>query len=210
MPVAGNWREPHKPQVLSKDPAWETRAQITPLVNELIKRRPHGRCGIFAITAARRGDGATFVAKLVARELARKHKMEALVLGLADLSRPAEYSGQSQTYEEISPGVWASSADQPFRPSQLSQETILRRLSELKNWPGGVVLVDCLPPGENAAANSVFSRVDGTVVVVAAGDTTRQDVVRAGTLLKRANAKVIGMILNKRTYAIPQSVRRFL
>ncbi len=182
-----------------------TRAQLAPLLAELTRRRPAGRCGLFAFTGIHRGDGVTFVARLAARELARKNRTESLVISVDQLGRLPDQPGD--TFEEISPGVWA-----PFRQSSgaaISPEVLLRRISDLKNWPGGMVLIDCPPVSESQPANSVFSRVDGTVVVVAAGETTRQDLAQAGARLKRANAKVLGMILNKRKYAIPPSVRRY-
>lgn len=187
----------------------QSRGQIAPLLAELIRRRPNGRCGLFAFTAVRSGDGTTFVTRLAARELARKHHVECLVVTVDQLSRLPDHSTDRDTFHEVQPGVWAP-VESDYRGPRVPDEVVIKRIGDLKNWPGGMVLIDCPPPdGSISAATSLYSRVDGTVVIVAANSTTRQDVSRAGALLKRGNAKVLGTILNRRTYAIPPSVRRY-
>ncbi len=188
------------------------RAQIGPLLAELVRRRPNGRGALYAFAGTQHGDGTTFVTRLVARELARKHRVECLVITLDQVGALPEYPGEADgdSFYEAIPGVWT-----PLGPERtgraVTPDVLMRRLSRLKQWPGGMVLIDCPPPDvANCAAPSVFGRVDGTVVVVAAGSTTRQEIDRAGRLLKRGEAKVLGMVLNRRKYAIPRPFRRYL
>ena len=45
--------------------------------------------------------------------------------------------------------------------------------------------------------------MDGVVIVAAAGQTRRDEIRRAGRVVEMAQGKVLGYVLNKRKYPVP-------
>ena len=67
------------------------------------------------------------------------------------------------------------------------------------------------PPVPHFAEFRVLSRmVDGTVLVVHSGETRREAALRAKQQLEDAGAKILGVILNKRRYYIPEWIYKRL
>ena len=67
------------------------------------------------------------------------------------------------------------------------------------------------PPVLHFAESRVLSRmVDGTVLVIHSGGTRREVAMRAKQQLEDAGAKILGVILNKRRYYIPEWIYRRL
>ena len=52
--------------------------------------------------------------------------------------------------------------------------------------------------------------IDGVILVVAAGQTRRDQIEQARKLLESSACEVIGLVLNKRTYPIPGFISRIL
>lgn len=71
------------------------------------------------------------------------------------------------------------------------------------------VLVDCPPAFESSDAQAVGSRVDG-LVVVAEANRLRYEVLQAYIQEMAEQARLVGCVLNKREYVIPDFLYRFL
>ena len=72
------------------------------------------------------------------------------------------------------------------------------------------ILIDAPPLNEYAEA-SLFGRMaDGLVLVLEAHDTRRESAQKAKEMLDAAGVPVLGAVLNKRTYPIPESLYRRL
>ena len=72
------------------------------------------------------------------------------------------------------------------------------------------ILIDAPPLNEYAEA-SLFGRMaDGLVLVLEAHDTRRETAQKAKEMLDAGGVPVLGAVLNKRTYPIPESLYRRL
>jgi hypothetical protein len=85
-------------------------------------------------------------------------------------------------------------ADPQFR------EDCLRTLSKFFDY----ILLDCAAISTCAAVVGIAPLVDGVVLVVQAGRTKRPQIKFAQEFLHLANAKILGYVLNKREYPIPE------
>lgn len=184
---------------------------LGPLLDLMARNRQSSKAGIYAFTSARTGDGVSFVVVEVAQELARLYQTDVLILTAAELMRffNVPLQRDARMFSEWSPRVWrpyeAALARDPIPQDQI--ELILNRL---RSWTGGYVLVDCPSIEEGGFTLPVASRTDGVLLTVAAGQTDKHGLEAAGRTLRNAQAPVLGLILNKRTYAIPESVYRWI
>jgi capsular exopolysaccharide synthesis family protein len=68
------------------------------------------------------------------------------------------------------------------------------------------ILIDCPPVNTCPEATLLASHSDGTVLVVQAGETRREVVLEARQRLAQAKVNLLGVVLNKRKYYIPNFV----
>jgi Mrp family chromosome partitioning ATPase len=80
------------------------------------------------------------------------------------------------------------------------REACLRTLGKFFHY----ILLDCSSISTCAAAVGIAPLVDGVVLVVQAGRTSRRQIKFAQEFLHLANAKILGYVLNKREYPIPE------
>jgi Mrp family chromosome partitioning ATPase len=184
---------------------------VTPLsglAEELLFRRQRGRSTLIVFTSARARAGVTYVTARAAGEIARQRGLDSLVITMDEASRLPEQPEESaqDTFVESEPHVWMPS-QQALESAPIGAEAVEQRIRELRNWPGAFVLLDC-PPLGSGIPEPFLSMADGVVVVVAAGETSKRDLAGAAETLNAAGAPVVGMILNKRTYAIPKAIFR--
>jgi capsular exopolysaccharide synthesis family protein len=71
-------------------------------------------------------------------------------------------------------------------------------------------IVDSAPSSKFADPQSICSLVDGVVLVIEAGKTRRQVALKAKEELENAGANILGIILNKRKYYIPEWIYKRL
>jgi non-specific protein-tyrosine kinase len=72
----------------------------------------------------------------------------------------------------------------------------MRRVIDTLASSAELVLFDSAPVGFVADAAVLASRVDGVILVVSAGKTRREIANRAKGILEKANARVLGVVLN--------------
>jgi capsular exopolysaccharide synthesis family protein len=72
------------------------------------------------------------------------------------------------------------------------------------------VLLDSAPIAKFADSQTICSLADGVVLVIEAGKTRSQQALRAKKELEDAGGKLLGVILNKRKYYIPEWIYRRL
>ena len=68
------------------------------------------------------------------------------------------------------------------------------------------ILIDCPPVNTCPEAILLASHSDGTVLVVQAGETRREVVLEAQQRMAQAKVNLLGVVLNKRKYFIPNFV----
>ena len=72
------------------------------------------------------------------------------------------------------------------------------------------ILIDCRSLKLSSEAAVLGSSVDGVAVVVAAGQTRRDEIMNAQRTIEQAGGKFLGFVLNKRRYPVPEWLYRRL
>jgi Mrp family chromosome partitioning ATPase len=91
----------------------------------------------------------------------------------------------------------------------LNSSLIGRRIGELKSSFDFVIL-DSAPIGESSDAFALCQFTDGLVLVLEAGKTRRETALVAASNLRAAGIPILGGVLNKRTFPIPESIYKRL
>jgi Mrp family chromosome partitioning ATPase len=100
----------------------------------------------------------------------------------------------------LSSGVLASDS-----ANLLSTDRLKARFAELRQ-EFDFVLIDAPPLTRYADAIALGQLSDGFVLVLEANSTRREAAVQVSDTLRAANVKVLGAVLNKRTFPIPESL----
>jgi capsular exopolysaccharide synthesis family protein len=93
--------------------------------------------------------------------------------------------------------------------SLLSSDRLRSRILELRS-EFDHVLIDTPPIGHYADATLLGQLADGVVLVVEANSTRRETTRRAKENLEAASVRLLGAVLNKRTFPIPEFLYRRL
>ena len=104
----------------------------------------------------------------------------------------------------VPPGSPAVEAQRLFASDQLRS-----RMGELKE-EFDYVLIDAPPVSSYADAVLLGQMVDGVVLVVEANSTRRETARKAKETFEGAGVKLLGAILNNRTFPIPEALYRKL
>jgi hypothetical protein len=188
-----------------------------PLLHTLIQARqgrPDG--GVFVFTSVSRGEGVSYVVEAAARELSRRTSERILLATQRSLSGLApthfhELLGHTFYGAQEDPAasqVWRLSeicGDREVLPPKAHTHSI----ELLRRW-FGFVLVECPPLRELTPSFQVAKVSDGALLVVAAGETKRDQIVQAQKLLEVLSCDVLGVVLNKRTHAVPKFIHKHL
>lgn len=100
-------------------------------------------------------------------------------------------------------------ADTAESPSMLNSETMKARVAELRK-EFDFVLIDSPPLNTYADGVAVGQLADGLVLVLEANATRREAAVKVTENLRSAQIKILGAVLNKRTFPIPESLYHLL
>jgi Mrp family chromosome partitioning ATPase len=188
------------------DPSFQ--GSYLPLIQKLVHARQEARNGrLFAFTSACGGEGVSYVVEAIAWEIARQTEEEVLIATAS--SMPGLLSAD---FRDASNGFGGTKVWRVYEtPSKcLAPPKIPCELTELLRRRFGYVLIDCPALGASASALSVARACDGVLLVVAAGQTTRDRIEQAQQSLQAASCPLLGLILNKRTYPVPGFLSRHL
>ncbi len=107
--------------------------------------------------------------------------------------------------------LWLASFRQPEGGWQTpgSLDRLRSRLSEMRK-DFTVILIDAPPINTYADAALLGSMADGVVMILQANQTRREAAERAKEILDAAGVRVLGAVLNKRTFPIPDFLYRRL
>ncbi len=107
--------------------------------------------------------------------------------------------------------LWLASFRQPAAGWQTpgSLDRLRSRLSEMRK-DFTVILIDAPPINTYADAALLGSMADGLVMILQANRTRREAAERAKEILDAAGVRVLGAVLNKRTFPIPDFLYRRL
>jgi Mrp family chromosome partitioning ATPase len=90
-------------------------------------------------------------------------------------------------------------------PKLLNSERMKSRLAELRK-EFDFVLIDAPPLTRYADAVALGQLADGLILVLEANSTRREAAVQVSENLRAANIKILGAVLNKRTFPIPETL----
>lgn len=171
---------------------------------------------LFAVTSPQKGEGVTTVALMVARELARLPERETLLVSTAELAEltAADLGAPEQRWtKEPLTDVWrmlpTGNGSTLARPWETDPRFVRDLLQQLRSR-FSVVVLDCGPLLSSVDLPKVGHLVDGAIVVVEAGRSTRPQIEHGLEVLSLAGTDLKGFVLNRRTYPIPERVFRWL
>lgn len=175
------------------------------------------------ITAARTGDGTTTTAIGIARALAARQYRALLVD--ANLRSPRisqqldvpESPGLVQLIlnghraeevccrrDELGDFAVVPAGQQDVEPVELLSKSRAAEVLEELSKTYDFVVIDTPALNEGLDAVALAPHVDGCVLVVRAGKTGRQDLVRAREQIQEAGGKIVGLVFNQHRLWVPR------
>jgi len=91
----------------------------------------------------------------------------------------------------------------------INPEKMKARIAELRK-EFDYVLIDAPPLNEYSEAAAIAQYSDGLILVLEANSTRREAAVRIADNLRAAQIRLLGAVLNKRTFPIPQTLYKLL
>ncbi len=181
-----------------------------PLIYTLMQARQNGQCGRFAFTAVSQGEGVTSVVQSLAREMARHTGERVLIAASGSLNRIVSSDGREleKRVVQVSSMVWTVPGPELIGSSANSfgQSGGFHAL----DGRFGYLLIDCPSLRRSSEALYLSKLTDGVVLVVAAGETRKNHIEQARKLIKVSASTLLGFVLNKRTYPVPDFVYKRL
>lgn len=175
-----------------------------------------GKCTVIALTAAMPQEGVSYVTQSFAVELARRTGKRTLIadadnLQLVDMfhyNQVAKFCSQTNV-----PNLYVFAPDDKTEEAKSNQRLQpKKRKSELEQGLENLqtlrfvfdyVFLDCSALKTSDTAALLAPAVDGVVVVVEAERTRKEQVRNALNTIETAKGNLLGCVLNKRRYSIP-------
>ncbi len=175
-----------------------------------------GKCTVVALTSAVPQEGVSYVTQSFAVELAQRTSKRTLIADANNLqqvdmlhySQVAKFCSQTNVSN-----LYVFSPDEPKKPKNNQQMQLKKRKSELEQGLENLqtlrfvfdyVLLDCAALKTSDTAALLAPSVDGVVIVVEAERTRKEQVRNALNAIETAKGNLLGCVLNKRRYSIPQ------
>jgi len=176
-----------------------------------------GKCTVVALTSAMPQEGVSYITQSFAVELARRTGKRTLIADAGNLqqvdmfhhNRVAKFCPPTDV-----PNLYVLSPDNETVEAESNQRLQPKnRKSELEQGLENLqtlrfvfdyVFLDCSALKKSDAAALFAPSVDGVVVVVEAERTKKEQVRNALNTIETANGNLLGCVLNKRRYSIPQ------
>lgn len=176
---------------------------------------------IVAFASPQGGEGTSTVALQFAQILAGDPNLRPLLVD-AHVRRPSYEPDPAKRFATPaaslleSPPAGAAIASNLFvvtvpdehRQGGLYQPAALRELLEEASAAFDWIVIDGPPVLDSPDAGAIASIADGIVLVIQAGRSKRPVLARAGDLLRKSGAQVLGSVLNRRVLEIPEFIYR--
>jgi Mrp family chromosome partitioning ATPase len=101
--------------------------------------------------------------------------------------------------------LWVLPSGSPESAGAISSEGLRSRMADLRN-EFDYVLIDAPPANLYADAISLGRLSDGIILVLQSNTTRREAALKAKESFEAANVRLLGAVLNKRTFPIPQNL----
>ncbi len=181
----------------------------TGLLYSIFQRpREHDEKGlVIAVTASLPGEGVTYLVSHLAERLSAQSGGSVLVIDLSKLSLSAllmpEVAGPAAGRKPL--------PEAAFRGQDWAGSWQFRR-DLIAQWRSRFeyVLLDCPASGMGSEAVAVAQHVNGIILVVEANRTKNQQLKFTEHQLQMAGGNILGYVLNKRRYLVPEWIYRRL
>jgi hypothetical protein len=166
---------------------------------------------VYAFTSTRKGEGVTHVVELLGNKLGPYTGAKVLVVNFGELAGLSTFEIKhfEERWHEQVPGVWSISRSLGERSIVVSAKVEEEVWSALRS-KFQYILIDCPALDTGSQVLSIGHQVDGIVLVVCAGFGHKQEIQQAARLLNFGSGRLLGCILNRRTYAIPARLFKLL
>ncbi len=181
-----------------------------------------GHSFVAAFTSSVSGEGVSFVVSSFASELAKSSRQRVIVVDSETLQQ-VSISNQNQTlfvrssienlfflepaFQEVSD--ISEGQELEIRQTDTKVERAIRNLQALR-YEFDVVLIDCDSINDSAHAALLAPSSDGVVLVVKANSTPGSNVRESIKTINHANGKLLGCVMNRRRYPIPNWIYKRL
>lgn len=184
---------------------------------------PSGNASAVAFTSTVPGEGVTYVTQSFGTELARRTRRKTIIVDIAILQKinVFHYSQVSRyCFQTDVPYLYVLQDGEDEFPDLIEESFALAPHTAGSDLDQGIsnlqtlrfmfdfILVDCSSMKESADAAFFSSAVDGVILVVEADNTRKEQVRSSIASMEMAEANVLGCVLNKRRYPIPDWVYR--
>jgi Mrp family chromosome partitioning ATPase len=150
---------------------------------------------VVAFASAHPGAGVTEVTRTLARALRHGDNQLSVSLSYRSLTHFGPVGSDTGACDD---------AKNDWHTLQAVLANALDRLRHKYRY----VLIDCAPINETQDAVRLAPLVDGVVLVVEANRTRKEQILYAQRSIESANGRILGHVLNKRSYVVPGWVHR--
>lgn len=173
-------------------------------------REKHEGGTVVAISSSNPGEGVTYVSRALVQELAKSDLTSVAGINVSFLKKLHEPTAEAirKSVERLSTGT---RADGPPRTLPLqrtgpweSNWQYRRDCIELLRSEFDYTIIDCPSLRESGDVLSISPFVDGIILVVEANRTRRDQPRQAEHRIAAAGGTLLGYVLNKRVYEVPQ------
>lgn len=205
--------------------------QYRSLRTNILALKPDKQLRSVTVTSSINSEGKTVTAINLAISMAQDLNKKKIVLIDGDMrrGRVSRYlgvvdcqAGLSDLLHEdnVNPGAFINigidnltivpSGKYPANPAELLGSMRFRNLLSLLKEKYDFIIIDAPPIIPVTDAGIIGSQTDGVLMVVQAGRTQRGVVKHSESLLKQAQAKILGFILSNVQYHVPAYIYRYL
>ncbi len=182
----------------SPEGAHAGRYRLQSLIHSVFQRPSTGAGLAVGFTAAEPRAGVSYVSRQIADQLRTEGLKPAVYIEAGALQKVNAAGGLQHQK-----GPAARAANFNTWEDWRSQVSLLRSRARY-------TIIDCPPLSQGGETLSLAPHLDGMVIVVAANETHKSKILNAERLLGTVDGKILGFVLNKRTYPVPAWLFRFL
>lgn len=197
--------------------------EVVKLVQRVFRAQGPEATRVVTFTGVDRGNGCSWICVSAALTLASQTQGTVCVVD-ANLRAPSlqryfgleNRFGLAEAMTQTAPvrdflqqnsksNLWILTAGVHSSPASLNSEALLARITELRSQ-FDYVLIDTPPANLYADALSLARFTDGVVLVLQSNTTRREAALKVKESFETARVRLLGAVLNKRTFPIPQAL----